>query len=204
MTGAHVAIVLAAGASRRLGMPKQLLTRDGEALLHRVVRLVAMTRPRRLLVIVGAYREPVAAAVADLAVDVLFNPDWQQGLASSLRCAERALRDNNDPVLVLGCDQPALETDHLRRLLAGAASVASGCAATVHGARLGSPAVIPAAMLQLARELDGDCGLGHYLSDLPDAAVWRLSAPELTFDLDTEADVQTAVDRGLLDAAAPS
>ena len=57
MTSAHDAVVLAAGGSRRLGQPKQLLTRDGETLVHRGVRLAMETAPRRLLVIVAGKRK---------------------------------------------------------------------------------------------------------------------------------------------------
>lgn len=199
-TAAHVAVVLAAGASRRLGTAKQLLTRAGETLLHRVVRMAALTRPQRLLVVLGAERDALVAGAVVAGGEVLFNPDWEQGLSSSLRCAAQALQAYNGRVLLLGCDQPALETAHLAQLLEGAAGVASGCAATIHGTRLGTPAVIPATMLQAASTLQGDTGFGDRLSGLPEGAIWRLSAPELQLDVDTAEDAQAAVARGLLDA----
>lgn len=200
-TMAHAAVVLAAGGSRRLGTSKQLLTRDGETLVHRAVRLAALTHPQRLLVVLGAERGSYATAAVGPEGEVLFNPDWEQGLSSSLRCAAQVLRDYNGRVLLLGCDQPALEAAHLSQLLEGADSVAFGCAATVHGTRLGTPAVIPSAMLQAASSLEGDAGFGYRLSGLPESAVWCLFAPELQLDVDTPADVALAVERGVLDAA---
>lgn len=198
---AHAAVVLAAGGSRRLGTPKQLLTRDGETLLHRAVRLAAMTHPQRLLVVLGAERDAFATAAVGSEGEVLFNPEWEQGLSSSLRCAARALRNFSGRVLLLGCDQPALEAAHLSQLLDGAASVAFGCAATVHGTHLGQPAVIPNAMMQAAPSLEGDAGFGYRLSGLPESAVWCLFSPELQLDVDTPADVELAMERGVLDAA---
>lgn len=197
----HAAIVLAAGGSRRLGTPKQLLTRDGETLVHRAVRHAWVTQPRRLIVVVGGDRYEVVRALGDLDGERLFNPQWQEGLASSLRCAAQALSGHDGPVLILGCDQPALEASHLQQLLEGAAGAASGCAATVHGATLGSPAVITAALLQDADQLHGDRGFGSRLALLPAASIWRLDAPALQLDIDNAEDQRAAIARGWLDGA---
>ncbi|RDY68616.1 nucleotidyltransferase family protein [Lysobacter soli] len=199
----HTAIVLAAGGSTRLGRPKQLLTRDGEALVHRAVRLAAATHPARLLVVTGAHAHDVAAALQVIAVDhrleLIANSDWAQGLSTSLAAAANALHGVDAPALILVCDQPALDEHHLRALLDGAAHAPAGCAATRHGERLGVPALVSARLLDDARTLRGDAGLGARLSALD--GVWTLDAPELALDLDTPADVAEAVARGWLDAA---
>lgn len=195
----HVAIVLAAGGSRRLGRAKQLLTRDGETLVHRAVRLAAATRPLRLLLVTGAYAGQVRDAVAGLELETVFNAGWGEGLASSLRVAASALAASDAPCLVLGCDQPALDQDHLRRLLEGAASAPARCSATSHGNAPGIPAVVTAALLKEARNLDGDRGLRASLRRLPAEAIHLLEVPELRFDLDTPADVEKAIIDGLLD-----
>lgn len=199
MSGTHAAVVLAAGGSRRLGRPKQLLTRDGETLAHRAMRLAAETAPARLLVVVGAFRERVELAAADLAGEFVFNPEWESGLASSLRVAAAALADHAGPVLIVGCDQPALASEHLLRLLAGAATANSGCAAASHEGVPGIPAVVAAAMLQQARMSTGDRGLGARLRELPVGDVCALEAPELGFDIDDEAGLRGAIERGLID-----
>lgn len=196
----HVAVVLAAGASRRLGQPKQGLRRDGETLLHRAARLAISTGAQRVLVVLGAHSGAMAACVADLAVECIDNDAWEEGLASSLRAAVRALADFDGPMLVLGCDQPALEIEHLRALLDGATRAASGCAATAHGDALGIPAVIAAAVWREAGQLRGDRGFGTALKRLPAETVWRLRAPELEHDLDTPADLVAATARGWIDA----
>lgn len=199
MIHGHAAIVLAAGGSRRLGRPKQLLTRDGETLVHRAARLAAATSPLQLVVVAGAHADAIAAAVADVPCDVRVNTRWEAGLASSLECAARQLRTHQGPVLIVACDQPALDGGHLQRLLEGAARSASGCAATVHGERLGIPAVVTAAVLQQAHALAGDRGFGAHLGAFPAATVERLTAPELQLDIDTPEDEQAAIARGLLD-----
>lgn len=203
MTRAHVAIVLAAGGSRRLGRAKQLLTRDGETLVHRAVRLAVGTTPHRTLVVVGAQRAAIVAAVAGVACDCVDNPAWERGLAGSLQAASRALVAHAGPVLVLGCDQPALESAHLDALLSGAHPSTSGCAATLHGDGPGIPAVVPRAWLDDV-PVGGDRGFGQRLRALPRDALFLLDAPELRYDLDSEAELAAAIERGWVDASCAS
>jgi molybdenum cofactor cytidylyltransferase len=195
----HAAVVLAAGASRRLGRPKQLLTRDGETLLHRAARLATASAALRTVIVLGARREALQAELAGLDVECVFNPDWEQGLSSSLHAAARALEDFDGSVLVLGCDQPALDGAHLIALIAGASWSPGACAATAHGDALGIPALIPPVLWRQSTGLHGDRGFGATLAQQAPGAVWRLQAPELEWDLDTPADVAVAIERGWID-----
>lgn len=196
----HAVLVLAAGGSRRLGEPKQLLRRDGETLVARAVRLAAGTDPVRLVVVVGAHRAQIEAALEGTRAEVLDNPAWATGLASSLDVAAEALAQHDGATLVLGCDQPALEAAHLSQLLALAASATSGCAATLHDGQPGIPAVVTSRVLALARGRTGDRGLGVVLGALPPGSVGLLESAALAFDIDETADVEAAIARGELDA----
>jgi molybdenum cofactor cytidylyltransferase len=195
----HAAIVLAAGGSRRLGQPKQLLERGGETLLHRAARLAAATNPGRLLIVLGAYQQEMRAALADIDAEIVFNTDWERGLGSSLCLATQQLASHSGQTLVLGCDQPALALDHLSRLLLIAAAAASGCAATVHAGQPGIPAVISSALLAQAVHLNADRGLGAVLRALPAGSIALLDAPELGRDIDDAGDLAKAVAAGLID-----
>lgn len=205
MTTAHAAIVLAAGGSTRLGRPKQLLRHDGESLVARVVRLVAETHPCRLVVMLGAYHDAVAAELAPSPhgfVELHAVPDWREGLSASLVAASRALQAHRGPVLVTGIDQPALNALHLRALLDGSRSVRSGCAAVMHGERPGAPAVLSHTLFAQVDVLEGDRGFGSLLAALPEDELFRLQAPSLAQDIDTSDDVAQALADGLLDRGA--
>jgi molybdenum cofactor cytidylyltransferase len=193
----HVAVVLAAGGSTRLGAPKQLLRRDGETLLHRTVRLVAATRPARVIVVLGAHHEQFATELTDLAHTHVVNADWHSGLAGSLRAAASHVPADHT-ALIVACDQPALEERHLRALLTGSHASASGSGATDLGGVMGIPAVVPGAWFQ---ELggSGDRGFRDRLRGFPAGVVFRLHAPELARDIDTPADLHEAIASGLLD-----
>ena len=194
----HAVIVLAAGGSTRLGQPKQLLTRDGETLVHRAVRLALETSPAQVLVVVGANGDSIASHVADLDCEVVSNRDWQSGLAGSLHAAGEHLRAAVQRVLVLVCDQPALERHHLDALLEGAGAAESACAATVHGDALGVPAVVPRDWFD-AMQAAGDRGFGARLGQQRAAGIFQLHAPELGADIDRPEDLATARQRGWLD-----
>lgn len=199
MSALHAAVVLAAGGSRRLGRPKQLLTRDGEALVHRVARLALESGASRVLVIIGARADDMRAALADLPVECVVNPAWSSGMAGSVRVAAEALATHAGATFLLACDQPALEATHLRGLREAAQRADAGSAATRFGDRLGIPALVSPAMLRQARTLpDGDRGLRDALS-ATDAGVAACDAPGLEHDIDTPDDVAVAVAKGWLD-----
>jgi molybdenum cofactor cytidylyltransferase len=188
----HDAVILAAGGSRRLGRPKQLLTAGGETLLARASRLVAGTHPGKTVAIVGAFAERMCnhlnGAVA------VFNPDWASGLASSLHLAADALAGRHDPVLIVVVDQLALDEAHLLRLLA--AHDGSRDTVTAYADALGVPAVLRATTLARATVLQGDKGFRALWADETPLA---LRAEAFATDLDTEQDVARAVAAGLLD-----
>jgi molybdenum cofactor cytidylyltransferase len=190
----HDAVILAAGGSRRLGSPKQLLTIDGETLVARVTRLVLATRPSRTLVVVGAHADAIRAALRAAAVEIVENHAWATGMASSLQVAARELAGRGMPVLVSVVDQPALEARHLAALLA--AHDESADTVSTYGDALGAPAVLRASTLACAGALSGDMGFRRLWADTSPGTV---GADELAADLDDEAGVNRAIAAGLLD-----
>jgi len=165
------AIVLAAGASRRLGQPKQLLRVGGEALIERAVRLAALAGAAPVIAVLGAHRERIRAAVSLAGAIAVFNSDWEQGIATSIHAGVRAL-DGCDPpasaVMILACDQPRLTAAHLRALLDAFASQPSpAIAASAYAGVLGIPAVFPRAVLGDLLALRGDKGARSLLSQPP-------------------------------------
>lgn len=197
----HAALVLAAGGSTRLGTPKQLLRIRGEPLVHRALRLATATAPVSTFVVLGADRDRIAAQLHDLPHEVLFNPEWESGLSSSLRTvAPKLVR--HEVVLILACDQPGLEIRHLHALLEGAATTAH-CGATLKGRLPGIPAVVPGAWFANMEPESGDIGFRSRLRGLPPSALFTLDAPELHLDIDTPDDLRQARTAGLLDHPEP-
>jgi molybdenum cofactor cytidylyltransferase len=135
------AVVLAAGASTRLGEAKQLAEVGGERLLQRVV-------------VLGARAEAVRAACALDGASVVVNESWSEGMASSVRTGVAAAGDDLDGWVLMTCDQPAVTAEHLRALIAAAAETV----ASRYGGKLGVPAFFPAARRGELMALRGDAG----------------------------------------------
>lgn len=196
---AHVGIVLAAGGSRRLGEPKQLLRIGGESLLRRTARHLLDTEPRALIVVLGAQAQILRDALAQLPVQIVVNDDWEQGMASSLRLAAGAAAawPEADRLLV-GVDQPALDSAHLQRLLQKAALHPGVDVLSAYAGIAGIPALLRPGTFALARDLHGDHGLRGLLRERPCEVVEHAALAE---DLDTQDDIARARAAGRLDQA---
>ena len=172
MTASVAAIVLAAGASRRLGQPKQLLLHDGETLLDRAIRLASEAGAAPVFTVLGANREAICASahLSPSSVAVI-NEQWEQGLATSIHAGLEALdaAGGDAPgALLLGCDQPRLSASHLRELLATfAAQEEPAIVASTYAGAIGIPAVFPRAAFPALRALRGDKGARALLMEPP-------------------------------------
>lgn len=196
---AHVGVVLAAGGSRRLGEPKQLLRIGGESLLRRAALQLLATGPRVLVVVLGAQAERLRDELTGLPVQVVVNGDWSQGMASSLRLAAATVggRPQVDTLLV-GVDQPALDTAHLQRLLQRAARHPGVDVLSGYAGIAGIPALLRPATFALVDGLHGDHGLRALLRERMTEVVEH---PGLAQDLDTQDDLARARAAGWLDPA---
>ena len=184
----HAAIVLAAGASRRMGRSKQLIQINGTSLIRRAVLAALATTPTRVLVVVGAHADDVFAAVADLSVERVDCPDWEEGMAASLRAGFNALCDAEDEgAMLLLCDQPGLAESHLLALHTTWLSRPAGACASAYAGTIGVPALLPRAWFADVQALRGDCGARDLLRGRVDEVI-AIDAPLLARDLDTPAD----------------
>jgi molybdenum cofactor cytidylyltransferase len=165
-------VVLAAGISRRFGgEAKQLLAFDGEALVHRAARVARSSRLGEVLVVVGYRRDEVAAAVADLAVAVVVNPDFEQGQSSSVRAGLAATDPGAAAVLFLPCDQPFLTAEVLDRLVAAYATTGGPIVVPAFAGRRGAPGLFDRSLFPELAALRGDVGGRQVIAAHPQAVV---------------------------------
>jgi molybdenum cofactor cytidylyltransferase len=159
---AVAAIILAAGASRRLGQPKQLIGFRGESLLERALRLAHEAGAAPVLVVLGANFAPICAAIPFKDAIPVFNEKWEHGISTSIHAGlnEADVRaPQASGALLMACDQPRLSADHLRALMQTFAdhaqqSIVASCYAGTHGI----PAVFPRSVYGKLHALHGDRG----------------------------------------------
>lgn len=186
----HGAVVLAAGGSSRLGRPKQLLELDGEPLVRRAARAAALAGYSPVVVVVGAAAAAVGAALAGGPFEVVTNPDWSTGVASSIRrglAALTALRPDAEGVLLVTCDQPLVEAAHLSALATALGTGPHAVAASSYGGTVGVPALFARALYEELRALEGEHGAKKVVARDPGRVV-AVALPGGERDVDTEAD----------------
>jgi molybdenum cofactor cytidylyltransferase len=113
-------IILAAGSSGRLGSPKQNLIYKGETLLQRAVRAAKASACNVIIVVLGANEEIIKPTIEGLNITTIRNPDWQEGMASSIRTGVNNLRQsgqNIDSAILMLCDQPFIDAELLNQLV---------------------------------------------------------------------------------------
>jgi molybdenum cofactor cytidylyltransferase len=133
-------VILAAGGSTRLGQAKQLLEFHGESLVHAAVRAAREGGCDFICVVTGHAREGVEEAVADLRPILVHNEDWQQGMGSSVRLGFNAIQPVS-AVVLLACDQPAVDGKVIRSLIEHFDQADRAIIASFYSGTLGIPAL---------------------------------------------------------------
>ncbi len=141
------ALVLAAGLSTRMGAFKPLLELGGQTLIHRVLGALRDSGAiGSILVVTGHRAGEVAAALAGLPVQTVFNPDYEKGeMLSSVRTGLRALPEAPGFLLAMA-DQPAVASSTIRALAAGFQERKPPLVIPVYAGRRGHPVVISQAL----------------------------------------------------------
>lgn len=184
------AMVLAAGASSRMGSPKQALEIDGVPLLVRTVETLLTAPVWPVVVVLGANADRLRPLLARYPVLIADNAAWPEGMASSVRTGITTLRQFSRDLtgaVITVCDQPALGPRHLTALLAAAADSDRTMAAARYRDRLGVPAYFGRDHFSALQALTGEEGARTLLNRDP-ARVAAVDLPELALDLDTPAD----------------
>jgi molybdenum cofactor cytidylyltransferase len=183
------AVVLAAGASTRLGVPKQLIEFRGESLVRRAARAAGEAGASPVIVVLGADAPSIAQALGGLSSATVTNERWREGLASSLATGIREVQRLDaqcDGALLTTADQPLVHGVALRRLL-DAFDEGARLVAAEYSRTIGVPAVIGREHFDALLALEGDAGAGRWLRGMGDA-VRRIPLLEAAVDIDTAED----------------
>jgi CTP:molybdopterin cytidylyltransferase MocA len=175
-------VILAAGASTRLGQPKQLVVLAGETLLERAVRTAIAARCAPVVVVLGAQSEQIRAGTRLVEADIVFNPEWAEGMASSIRVGIRAMSGAADGAVIMTCDQPLIAAAHVRALIERDPAEVT---ASAYAGRHGVPAYFPAPRFGELQALTGDSGARSLLQGSA-----ALDCAEAECDVDTPAGLE--------------
>lgn len=184
------AIVLAAGASTRMGTPKQLLDYRGQPLLLHTVQALLESPAWPVIVVLGAFAEQIRPVLARLPVLTVETPAWPEGMAASIRTGITTLQQFSrtmEAALIALCDQPAFSPPVVTQLIAAQRNSRCSIVAARYGGRHGVPALFLKQHFAALAALTGEQGARNLLTG-EISPVAHVDLPELAFDLDTPAD----------------
>src|SRR5262245_29754851 len=191
--GLHV-LVLAAGASTRLGQPKQLVKLGGRPALHIVVSNAVSVAGHAVTVVVGAHAREMTHLLAHSPASVIVNRNWEEGMGSSLRFGVAALPPACEAVLVLLGDQVAVTADDLRRLASAWKGEEGLIATSVYEQRVGVPAIFPRLCFSELAEIRGDRGARSVIEP-HSLRLIRVPMASAAIDLDSPEDLVALTER---------
>ena len=182
-------LIMAAGESRRFGSCKLLADIDGKPMLQHSIELAQSTDASLIRIVTGRWHQEINQAqrsglIDD--IDLIYNPDWQQGLGSSIAIGVSQIASLCDEALVLLADQVKVSGEDLKRLRLRDDKNQIACAS--YSKTLGPPAIFPAQFFPELQKLSGDKGAKQLLSELT-CTDCQIDIPRAAFDIDFPADL---------------
>jgi molybdenum cofactor cytidylyltransferase len=183
-------IILAAGASSRLGSPKQNLLYKGKSLLQWSVDAAAGTFPEIIIIVTGAIGHGQVQYIQLPNIHLVHNELWEEGMGSSIRKGMYALKNLERPissVVFLVCDQPFVDTGLLDKLMAEGKRTGKGIIACRYNNTAGVPAMFEKKYFEALEKLEGAAGAKKLFSKHVDD-LSLIEFPEGSVDIDTVED----------------
>lgn len=183
-------IILAAGASSRMGSPKQLLMYAGKTLLQHSIQAALGSMARPVIVVLGAHEDAIKTNLENGNVQVVVNAAWQEGLASSIRYGINALVDTapfTAATVLMVCDQPNVTALLLNDLIKTQQASSKPIVASSYNGILGVPALFHQSIFPELLKLKGDVGARFIIQEhIHETETIAFSKGNI--DIDTETD----------------
>jgi len=190
-TAGVAAVILAAGQSRRMGRPKQLVRVAGKTLLEHTIANVGATGVHEIALVLGAGADEIRNQLMLKGVKVVVNPEFQQGMGTSIGAGLRALSPTATAALIVLADQPFVQPATLDQLIACHAKEKPQIVIPVFKGFRGNPVLLDRSVFPEVMGLTGDVGcraiFGEHTQGIHKLAVDDVG---VLLDADTTEDVE--------------
>ena len=186
------ALILAAGGSRRFGRPKQLITLQGESLVHRSVRVATEAGIPSIAVVTGESVAAVRDELRETSAAIIQNQEWPRGIGTSVRCGLRHLLasvSDLGAVVIVACDQPFVEAATIAALMAELERSGKAIVASSYAGTLGIPALFDRTCFDALLALPDDSGAKALIESRRND-VAQIEFEQGAIDIDTPADFE--------------
>lgn len=183
------AIVLAAGESKRMSVPKMLLPFNGKPMIEKVIENVIRSEVFRTLVVLGSHRDEILGSISHLPVTHCYNENYRNGMLSSVQCGFKNLPADFEAVLVFPGDQPFIETEVVNIIINAYRETGKGIIIPVYRNKRGHPLLIDSKFREIINTLDEKEGL-RSLPEMNQEDVYEVktNSAGILKDIDTKED----------------
>lgn len=184
-------IILAAGSSSRLGFPKQTLLYKGKTLIEIAVEAGTKSKCNPVIAVLGASADKIKPYLRNDLVKVIENPDWEEGMASSIRLAIQAINGDKgitNAIFMLS-DQPFVNRSVIDSLVHKRQETGSRIVACAYNDTVGAPALFARSLFPQLLSLKGQEGAKKIIGSYPDA-VTTIPFEKGRIDIDTITDYE--------------
>lgn len=155
-----VAIILAAGESRRMGNPKMLLPYGKKTMIETVIDNVVKSKVDHVLVVLGSDRRKIERKIKNYSdIEIVYNPDYSKGMLSSVQKGFQSMPGNAKGIIVLLGDQPSVSTAVINSLIDACKKKKKGIVLPTYEGDRGHPVLINIKYRTEVEKLSPDTGL---------------------------------------------
>jgi len=189
-------IILAAGASRRMGAVKSLLPFGRSFLLDRIIENAALSKLENAVVVLGHEAGKIREKINFRGFKTVVNTDYEKGQSSSLQAGVRSLSDETDGAMFLLGDQPFVDAKIIDALVQVFKEHSSKMIIPTYLGRRGNPVVVPRSLFPMIEGLRGDTGARALFSILKNK-ILEAEVPHsgIHLDMDTMEDYRNLMDK---------
>jgi molybdenum cofactor cytidylyltransferase len=186
------AILLAAGESKRMGKPKQLMPFGQSTLLEQAIDNLMNSAVDEIIVVLGYKAEEMIKTIAAKPVKIVVNPNYRQGMSTSIIAGLSLVDSQAQTVMLALGDQPSVDSQTINRLIEEFYRHDKGIAIPTYRGMRGHPIIFAIKYKQELLELRGDIGgreiIRHHPDDVLEVAV---DSASVASDIDTKSDYQS-------------
>jgi molybdenum cofactor cytidylyltransferase len=188
------AILLAAGQSKRMGELKQLMPFGQSTIVEQAVDNLLGSAVDEVIVVVGYKAEDVIKAIAAKPIKLVINPDYEQGMSTSIIAGLKLVRGKVQGVMLAMGDQPLVDSQTINRLIEEFYNHDKGIAVPTYQGRRGHPIIFAIKYKKQLLKLRGDVGGRQIIKDHPDDVLEvAVDSESIVADFDTTDDYQSYV-----------
>ena len=186
------ALVLAAGKSERMGSQKLLLPFVGKTIIERVIDNILESGVGKILVVTGSHREEIEKVIHCLRVSTCYNPNYSDGMHTSVIRGFSAIPENTGAVMVFLGDQPFIPEEVIQTIILTWRQSGKGIIIPIYQGKRGHPVLFDLRLKNDVMLLDPVSGLRSVIVRHPEETVEvEVNFPEILRDIDTKNDYIT-------------